>query len=88
MARFHICQLIGGAFDVESPTLRATPSSEAGIALFFSAIGLSPTAIQIRHWAALARAGNGAPVDCIVWAAIPVTEERRPVGAARLRYEP
>ena len=81
---FELVQMIGSDFDVEHETMKATPTTEAGVMLFFSALGLLPTASQIRQWCALARIADGAPIDCMVW--VGDDPIRRPIGCVRMRY--
>jgi len=83
-ACFQIVQLIGGDFDIESETLKAFPSTEHGVSLFFSACALYPSIGQVRQWCALAQAAKGAPVDGIVWYG--EGEARKPIGGARMRW--
>ena len=82
---FACVQLIGGNFDIESENLRGTPSSEAGVALFFSACALYPNTAQVHHWCSLARVAQGAPIDCRIWQG--EGETRKPVGAIRMRCQ-
>lgn len=87
MPHFNCVQMIGAEFDIESITLIGHPYTERGVMLFFSACGLVPTAQQVQQWCALARAANGAPVDCMVWAGSEERGDRRPIGCVRLRYQ-
>jgi len=80
---FRLCRLRGANFDEE-----AHPFAElrdiVGVRLYMSGQNVWPSQTQVNHWAELARASPGWPIDCLHWEG--EGDARKPVAAARMVY--
>lgn len=80
---FRVCRLRGEGFDVESHPF-AELRDIVGVRLYMSGQNVWPSQSQVTHWAELARAAPGHPVDCLYWKG--EGDDRKPVAAARIIY--